>query len=238
LAAEDCVFPRVLGSALVVAAVTVSGQARGDGTVDSARVLIGVDRVAGVLWDRATLAWPDGTREVSRDQMTWAVLGTDGGSTGGTPRFSLDAQLYQRITVGGAVVYITHDARTRVRDEASNSHATSDDDSERSLIVHPRVGYRLGMARAVAFWPRAGLAYVWQKTHDQATGETVTLDTVEVTVEAMIVLVPAPHVGFVIGPYADISVAGSAEARSAEGAVDLDVQHRSLGLNCGLVAWF
>jgi hypothetical protein len=126
--------------------------------------------------------------------------------------------------------------------------ATEDTPKVTSVAVNPRIGYAAAFNDIVAIWPRAGVTFMNSVTKSEdsyypyGTVEyKTTVNATAVTIEALLALSPVNHFAILIGPFADIGVAGkykyeeSGGGYTAESEADLTIT--SFGLTVGITGF-
>ena len=129
-------------------------------------------------------------------------------------RVALDYLFPSGLSVGGAIGYQSLDPNDDV-----------DDDTIKSWLLEPRVGYFASISGSFGVWPRGGFSYVSLDTGGDDTGSLTAI-----SIEVPLVLNVGGNVCFVGMPYVDLGVGGS------NGQVDQKATE--LGLQFGMSAFF
>ena len=129
-------------------------------------------------------------------------------------RVALDYLFPSGLSLGGAIGYQSFDPN----DDA-------DDDTVKSWLLAPRIGYFASVTGSFGVWPRGGLSYV-----SVDPGEDDSRSLTALTVEVPLVLNVGGNVCFVGMPYADLGVGG--------GNDDFDQKATEFGLQFGMSAFF
>lgn len=181
------------------------------------------------------------------------------GGPSATPRIAFDVFVASGFSLGGSIMYVASSGTTKST-QSVNGMPDPDPDGEEDqpssglLILAPRVGYGYAVGPSFAIWPRAGVTYSRYgiSEEDQDTdpmGQPVTvertqvLSLIDVTLEFMMAVTPAPNVALLFGPFADIGVGGSV---SEESSPDFDttpdpeqkLTYTSFGLSAGIALVF
>jgi hypothetical protein len=142
------------------------------------------------------------------------------------PRLAFDVFIIDHLSLGGALGY------SSVSAEGTNGAPGpqfGDDATYSSFIFAPRVGYAFMFSQVVGLWPRGGFAYHSRSLEDDHSEYGLSFG-----VDAMLVIAPVRHFGFLIGPSFDIDFAGE---RDPDNGPDVDRRFRSFGLQAGLFGW-
>jgi hypothetical protein len=131
-------------------------------------------------------------------------------------RVALDYLFPSGLSLGGAIGYQSLDP---------DDDDDADDDTVKSWLLEPRIGYFASVTGSFGVWPRGGLTYV---SSSQGGGESSSLTAI--SVEVPLVLNVGGNVCFVGMPYADLGVGG--------GTDDIDRKATELGLQFGMSAFF
>jgi hypothetical protein len=107
-----------------------------------------------------------------------------------------------------------------------------------SMTFGVRGGYALMLSGLLGIWPRAGISFVSGET-EQADSELQS-SIFALCAELPLLIVPAPHVAFMVGPTIDFTVAGSGDAEDAAGNESEveDLRVNTVGVQAGIIAWF
>lgn len=129
-------------------------------------------------------------------------------------RVALDYLFPSGLSLGGAIGYQSRDPNDEL-----------DDDTVKSWLLQPRIGYFASVTGSFGVWPRAGLSYVSVDTG----GDDVSSLTA-ISLEVPLVLNVGGNVCFVGMPYADLGVGG--------GNDQIDQKATEFGLQFGMSAFF
>jgi hypothetical protein len=197
-------------------------------------VAIGLERAFGLEMYSQTSEFMD--QEVSFSQTTFGLgLGAPSASPFSRTRVGVDYIMDSGLSLGGGIGFVTTSSETEFDGDAT------DGPSGTGFLIAPRVGYMLMFTPSVGLWPRGGITYVSvgsEDTDDDGLGGQTTTETsqsdVALTIEAPLVVMPAPNVGFLIAPTLDYGLSHTSEVNGEESDVDVSVM--SLGIQFGLVA--
>jgi len=115
-------------------------------------------------------------------------------------------------------------------------HYSDNDEIGETLLIAPRIGAGFSMSDGVALWLRGGVSY-FSADIGSFFGE---LSDVWIGGEALVVLHPVDHFGFMIGPLVEFGVAGERESGGFLGGQSTteDYEFRQLGVTFGVLADF
>jgi opacity protein-like surface antigen len=161
------------------------------------------------------------------------------------PRLSFDWLPIQNLTLGGSVWLYTDLSSNQTVTPATGASTTSDQPKTTYWGIAPRVGYVVPLSEKFSFWPRAGVEYYHVSTSDVGSG-TGAVSQFAVDLEAMLVISPWHHLGFEVGPTADIPVSGSQNVTSTTVAngTSTTVSHQvnsamfQIGMSAGMLGHF
>ncbi len=134
------------------------------------------------------------------------------------PRLGIDFFLIQQLSIGGSIGWFVYDP-----DAPGNN-----DEDVSGFIFSPRIGYVIPFNAEWGIWPRGGLTYASRDRNDVYHATAFTL-------EAHFYYMPAPAVGFMLGPVLDLGFSGE---RRIPGNQDADYEERLFGLAFGMFARF
>ncbi|HSY38245.1 MAG TPA: hypothetical protein VLA79_01920 [Polyangia bacterium] len=101
------------------------------------------------------------------------------------PRVAFDYFVTKGISLGGAV---------------SASRTTTGNDSTNAFQIAPRVGYATMVGPWLGVWPRAGVTYLYSASNEKFLAFTV---------DALAVILVAPHLAITFGPTLDVGLTGN-----------------------------
>ena len=115
-------------------------------------------------------------------------------------------------------------------------HVASNADTGGSLdllVFAPRLGYAAVINPGIGIWPRVGFTFASTSVSDQ------TLHLYALTIEAPIVITPAPHAALTIGPTLDLGFAGSESGTGGNvvGGDGIDIKETGIGIQTGLLIY-
>ena len=197
-------------------------------------VVLAADRLFGVhMWKvKSSGGGVDSQEKGTEVDLLLAGRGT---TPGQVPRLAFDWVGTHGVSLGGAIGY-TSETTSR-----KTNGATADGPKSSLFLFAPRLGYLMTMGPKSAFWPRAGVTWYSQKTDVQTTGtqvETFTTTGLQANVEAMFFLGLTPSLGFLVGPFYDLSLSGKRKVEGPRAAPEVDVKPSDLGLAVGVAGGF
>lgn len=135
------------------------------------------------------------------------------------PRLTFDYLVVDKVSVGGALGYMTRDQRREgIGSQTSNL-----------FVLAPRTGFLHMFGRVGGIWPRGGLTY-----HRAAAEDAFVESGLGVNLECYFPFVFTPHFGMLVGLAFDQTLTAN---RDPENGVDYPVSYRSVGLQLGLFGW-
>ncbi len=216
-------------AALVAAlAVARTGAARAeDGRLGTPGFVIGVDRLLPLLTYQSIQTTNAGNSQ-TQSRLSVGLLGNAPpyvfGSFYDLPRLGFDWVPIRNVTIGGdAWVYTdltVSDNPPQPSPPPGGPYplATSSSPAPPKATywgVAPRVGYVIRLGEKLSVWPRAGVEYHHVSLSGDAYGTVTIAEQFALDLEAMLVYSPWDHVGFTVGPTADIPISGSERVESA-----------------------
>lgn len=151
-------------------------------------------------------------------------------------RMGADYLVADSISIGGALAYFTASGTVEQEGQPDQDTATTS-----GFLLAPRIGFAHMFQGAVGIWPRAGVTYLRAGTeNDEGTFEN-SANRFAVTLEAPLVITPAPHAMITIGPTLDLGVSGSDETSYDDPTIsdtEEDVTGTDYGLQAGLGIFF
>jgi hypothetical protein len=238
----------MLAVALVSSSAVSGSQALAAGSLSGGEIVLSADRLFGLSFSSETLEDQAGNKQTeSRTNIAllWPPLSALSYSPYQIPHASLDFIVPGGVSVGGSLGFITGSGTHKT--EAANGGASVERDAPSVTILTfaPRVGYALGLAPSIAFWPRGGITYYSIKSDSTNMIGTNSIDTkttisgLGLNLEANFVLFVADHFGIVGGPVLDLPLSGteSVESSPQVGAAQPDqkMKFSNYGLSIGLL---
>ena len=215
-----------LGMAAVLGAGTAGAQEFGQ----KGDVAFGAERLFGIqgthtYLERVVPDQPDIENDYTTISFGWRPANAEF-SPFDAARVGFDVFIIDHLSLGGSLGYSSVSAEGT---EDAPGPDFGDDVSYSSFIFAPRVGYAVMFSDVVGIWPRGGFAY-----HSASLEDSFSEFGLSFGVEAMFVIAPVRHFGFLIGPTFDIDFAGEIDP---EVGPDRDRRYRSFGLQVGLFGW-
>ncbi len=225
--------------ACVLASPAAWAQAPIDNIGAGGQLVVGVERVAGAVFQSESTHTPGNGTDIpshgSTDKYTTiGLLAVNAPTPSSTPRVAVDYFVTNGLSLGAGLMYWSNAPSHEINGQ------TTSDPTTHEFLIQPRIGYALVLDDTFAIWPRAGFQYA------HASVGSYSASRGDVTVDAMLGISPIKHVVFLVGPMLDVGVTGSQDYRvgtgGGAGAVtstgSSDVKLTSFGLTAGLAAYF
>jgi hypothetical protein len=241
----------LLGAAL--SALTLAGSAsaeEGQGThrFGERGFIISADRLLPLLSYQSVTTTPPGGPSETQSRTSIALM--NNGPYGvfdsfyNLPRLGFDWLPIDNLTLGGAAWFY---ADLQASDSVSTSGVSKSTDIPKVTYwgIAPRVGYIIRLGDKLSLWPRAGIEYHNVSSSDVGAGSTsVTQFAIEA--EAMLVISPWNHFGFMVGPTLDaplsgeqtIATTGTTGATTTTTTLRVDSAMWQVGLSAGMLGHF
>jgi hypothetical protein len=243
-----------LASFLVVGAAEAQDRPFGA----AGQAILSADRLFGVhFWSvksdqNAMGAAPASTTTLSGTDidLLWGTSSGGGNAIGAgsadvyqIPRLAFDYVFGPGITVGGALGYLHRSGSLSTT--TNNTTVSRDQPSANGFLVSPRGGYALELTPLLAIWLRAGISYF--SLSDESTnmaGTTTTkhnLHGFSLGLDPQLVITPVMHVGFMVGPIADIPLSGNFNTEQTgmmNTSVDNTAKVANYGVSAGVLVYF
>ena len=131
------------------------------------------------------------------------------------------------LSLGATLGYEARVARSPSR-LGNRGIVTQDTDNTSTFVFVPKVGYALMFNDVIGFWFRGGPGFFRVGTTDATDTRIRDSDTFWLlSLDAFFVVSPVQHVGFYVGPQADISFTGSAQPHRQQRNRDFPKRHLS-----------
>ena len=203
---------------------------------------ISADRLTGISHTtiKSELGEVEETQNMTTITLFTNTLG-DRTSAYSAPRLGGDYFVTDGLSLGAAIGII-HNTSALER-EQGNSSMEIDGPSRTGFLFYPRVGYALMFQDNVGFWPRGGLTYASASSTTEGDDEDeeskISQSALALSLEALFVFSPVPHVAFTGGPTLDLGLSGSHEEDPAMGeGEEYDIKATDIGLQFGITAFF
>jgi len=226
----------------------------------SGHLIVSADRLFGV-W-----AWSDSSStDIDRSHTDDASSGTavsvlwaNGGAAYEIPRLALDG-LIGPVTFGGSFGYLSSSGSGKSTTSTAGSMGMAREISRdlpkySAFALAPRVGAVVAFGERLALWVRGGVTYFHSQTvftiQDTSTPTTTsftrtnTANFTALTLDPELVILAAPHFGFMVGAVADIGLGGSSsseESSSPSGTPPVltwNEKLSSFGMSVGILGFF
>ncbi|MEZ4221914.1 MAG: hypothetical protein R3B13_13360 [Polyangiaceae bacterium] len=199
---------------------------------------VGAERLFGFAHTtiKTEIDTPAGTAESDTTSDTFFFLGSIDGTPWVAPRIGFDYFIIDSLSLGGSLTYVSDSRETDNTQPNGNTNRGPDVDDS-AILFAPRVGYAYMFSEVVGIWPRGGLSYVSGK-HKEDDNED-SFHNLALSLEAMLVIAPVPHAGFLVGPTLDFPFVGSGERDNGQQKTDIDKYRiTTIGLQAGMFVWF
>ena len=200
--------------------------------------VLSADRLFGIHGWSSTLKPPVGNDVEASGTGIYLLWGSSNTGTEefatnpfAIPRLSADLFVIPGLSVGLSFGY------TATSGEADDPYSgtTEDFDELSAFAVQPRIGYAAMFSDQVGLWPRVGITYVGITSTDVENDIDTDYSFLDVDGELMLVLSPAPHFAFTVGPVVDLGLSGSYKPGDTE---SLDATVTNIGVVGGMLGYF
>jgi hypothetical protein len=232
-----------LFSAATTLAITSSAFAlttpAGMGTEGS--LTISADRLFGVLISSTYSETSQGNATVENTSRSTDINIINPAASGAGPRVGIDYTVIPKLTIGVAVGigFGSSSNKTKV----GGQETSTDGPSSTTILFAPRVGYMIDFSDQLGLWPRAGITLV--RKSDKTTGgqggdTTTTFQQIGATVDVPLVIAPADHFAFTVGPFVDFPLTSSYKTEAGGQTVEPDKAPKitNFGLAVGMLGSF
>jgi hypothetical protein len=91
---------------------------------------------------------------------------------------------------------------------------------------------------SAGIWPRGGITYLGSSSENDAGTFETSVSLLALTIEAPLVLTPAPHAAILLGPTLDLGLSGTQEVTTGGASAEADVKGTDWGVQGGVMIWF
>ena len=203
---------------------------------------ISADRLTGVSHTsiKTELGEVTSTQSMTTITLFTNTLG-DRTSAYSAPRLGGDYFVIDGLSLGAAIGIIH--STSSFEQEQDGTSVETDGPSRTGFLIYPRVGYALMFQDNFGFWPRGGLTYASaSSTTEAANGDEgkVSQSAFALSLEALFLFSPVPHVAFTGGPTLDLGLSGSYEDDDPGpgDSEEYDIKATDIGLQFGITAFF
>jgi opacity protein-like surface antigen len=243
----------MIGLGAALAAIALAGPARaeeGQGThrFGNRGFIISADRLLPLLSYQSVTTTPPGGPSTTESRTSVALL--NNGPFGvynsfyNLPRLGFDWLPIDNLTLGGAAWLYTDLQASETTSTAGVSKST---DTPKATYwgIAPRIGYVFRMGDMLSLWPRVGIEYNNVSYSDVGAGSQ-SVTQLAFDGEAMLVVSPWNHFGFMIGPTLDAPISGeqttvvttTTATTSVTSTVRDDSKMWQVGLSAGMLGHF
>ena len=231
--------------------LTLAGTARADAPEGEGKhrfgspgFIISADRLLPLLsYESAKTTFPDGSTE-SKSQLSIALLNNAPfGSFYNLPRLGFDWLPIENLTLGISTWLYTQLSASDTLTPANGPSKTNDRAKVTYWGVAPRVGYIFPIGHMLSAWPRIGVGYQNVGFSSVNGSASPSQSQFSLSAEAMLVISPWNHFGFMVGPTIDVPLSGksSVESTNAAGATtttSVDSALFQVGISAGMLGHF
>jgi len=157
-------------------------------------------------------------------------------------RLGLDYTVIPNLTIGAAVGLGFGSSSSKTK--TNGSEVSTDGPSTMILLVAPRVGYLIDFTDNLGIWPRGGVTYERLSATTKAQGNnpesTFTSSQLSATVDVPLVIAPADHFAFTVGPFVDFPLTASSKVEAGGQTIEPDNAPKTtrFGLGAGILGSF
>jgi opacity protein-like surface antigen len=191
---------------LVLASSAGAEEGQGVHRFGSPGFIVSADRLLPLFSYQSVKTTLDGSSE-TKSRLSIALMNSGPfevfSSFYNLPRLGFDWLPIQNLTLGGAAWLYADLQATDSLSPAGGPSKSTDQSKVTYWGFSPRVGYILPINDKLSLWPRAGVAY-----HNVSFSDSGSITQFAIEAEAMLVISPWNHFGFMVGPIADIPVSG------------------------------
>jgi len=186
--------------------------------------------------ERVGESFPDGDHTVTSNRF--GFLYSQGSATPRGPQVGGHYFIIPSLSLGATLGYEARGGSV-TRPLGNRGIVTQDTDSISTFVFVPKVGYALMFNDVIGFWFRGGPGFFRIGTTDATDTRIRDSETFWLlSLDAFFVVSPVQHVGFYVGPQADISFTGSHSHTDNNGIeISQSATYRSLGLGLGIIAY-
>jgi len=186
--------------------------------------------------ERVGQSFPDGEHSVTSNRF--GFLYSQGSPTPRGPQVGGHYFIIPSLSLGATLGYEARGGSV-TQPTGNRGIVTQDTESISTFVFVPKVGYALMFNDVVGFWFRGGLGFFRIGTSDATDTRVRDSDTfLLLSLDALFVVSPFQHVGFYVGPQADLSFTGSHSHTDNNGIeTSRNATYRSLGLGLGIIAY-
>jgi opacity protein-like surface antigen len=240
----------IIGIGTAVATLSFDSSARaeeGQGThrFGSPGFIVSADRLLPLLSYQSIKTTQDDGSSDTQSRLSIALMNNGPfqvfASFYNLPRLGFDWLPVQNLTLGGAAWFYTDLQASESVAPAGGSSKSGDQPKVTYWGVAPRVGYIFPMGDKLSLWPRAGVEYHNVSSSDVGNGSgSITQFAFEA--EAMLVISPWNHFGFMVGPTVDVPITGEQTTAGNTGGMPTSTRVDSamfqVGLSAGMLGHF
>ena len=224
-----------VGAALVAFLATPGVRAE-ERMNQQGRLTIAAERLFGVAYETSTVE--QANTKVTSSQTSVSFLSKAVSAPVTAPRIGVDYFVTDGLSLGVGLGYSTVSLDSEIEGAPAQNQGGS---GIHAFIAAPRVGYAYMFNEHFGLWPRAGMTYSWISVDNDAANSTaVSSDSLAVSVEVPLLIMPVSHVAFLLAPTFEYGVAGGGKVKGGMNNMEttIDTNPLDVGLHAGLGVWF
>jgi hypothetical protein len=206
--------------------------------------IISAERLLPLLsYESNKVTAPDGSSD-TQSRTSIALLNNGPfGTLYNLPRLGFDWLPIENLTIGGATWFYTQLSASETLTPANGASKSADVPKVTYWGIAPRVGYIFPINHMLSAWPRVGVEYQNVSFSSVNGSPSQAQSQFSLNAEAMLVISPWNHFGFMVGPTVDIPITGKRDVQSTNGAgssttVSVDSALFQVGLSAGMLGHF
>jgi hypothetical protein len=213
--------------------------------------IISAERLLPLLsYESNKVTAPDGSTDTHSQTsialMNNGPLGGPFGTLYNLPRLGFDWLPIENLTVGGATWFYTQLSATDTFTPANGASKSTDLPKVTYWGIAPRVGYIFPINHMLSAWPRIGVEYQ-NVTYGSVNGSpSQSQSQFSLVADAMLVISPWNHFGFMVGPVVDVPITGKRDVQTTTGGAggtttqttSVDSALFQVGLSAGMLGHF
>jgi hypothetical protein len=203
---------------------------------DKGQLAITAENLFAFSSERVAQSFPDGEHSVTTNRF--GFLYSEGSATPRGPQVGGHYFIIPSLSLGGTLGYESRGGSVS-QPVGNRGIVTQDSESISTFVFVPKVGYALMLTNILGFWFRGGPGFFRIGTSDPAGRVRDANSYLLLSLDAFFVVTPVQHVGFYVGPQADISFSGT-HSHTDENGIETSqsASYRSLGLGLGIITYF
>jgi hypothetical protein len=202
---------------------------------DRGQLAITAENLFALSSERFGQSFPDGDHSVTSNRF--GFLYSQGTPTSRGPQVGGHYFVIPSLSIGATLGYEARGGS--VTQPTPRGIVTQNTDDISTFVFVPKVGYALMLSNLIGFWFRGGPGFFRVGTTDATNTVVKSSDTFWIlSLDALFVWSPVPHLGFYAGPQADLSFAGTHSQTNEMGIeVSRSATYRNLGIGLGIIGY-